>query len=55
MKRGQQERRERALARWEAQLASGVKTKSRSFDKIPMTEQDIKRVQKQIDILKTKV
>lgn len=50
----QQSRRRRALAQLEAQLKSGVKTEKKSFDKkIPLTDKDISRIKKEIEILKS--
>lgn len=46
-------RQARALAMLEAQLKSGVKTEKKTRDvKIPLTESDIKRIKKEIEILK---
>lgn len=48
-----QVRRQGALQRLEAQLASGVKTKKGTRDeKIPLTDKDIKRINKEIERLK---
>lgn len=47
-----QVRRQGALARLQAQLQSGVKTAKGSRDKkIPLTDQDVKRIEKEIGIL----
>jgi hypothetical protein len=46
-------RQARALVMLEAQLKSGVKTEKKTRDvKIPLTESDIKRIKKEIEILK---
>jgi hypothetical protein len=46
-------RQARALDMLEAQLKSGVKTEKKTRDvKIPLTESDIKRIKKEIEILK---
>jgi len=49
------DRRKGALQRLEAQLASGVKTEKKSNKKVPLTESDKNRIQKEMDILKKKV
>lgn len=47
-------RQARALGMLEAQLKSGVKTEKKTKDvKIPLTESDIRRITKEIEILKT--
>lgn len=46
-------RRKNALIRLEQQLKSGVKTVK--FEKQPLTESDIKRINKEIQILKSKI
>ncbi len=49
-------RQARALSMLEQQLKSGMKTQKKTSDvKIPLTENDIKRLKKEIEILKTKV
>lgn len=49
----QRSRKSRALDMLEAQLKSGVKTEKGTRDnKIPLTESDIKRINKEIEILK---
>jgi len=48
-------RREGALKRLEVQLKSGQKTAKKSFDKIPLTDSDKKRIKNQITILKDKI
>ena len=45
--------RKNALIRLEQQLKSGVKTVK--FEKQPLTESDIKRINKEIQILKSKI
>lgn len=48
-------RQQGALNRLEAQIKSGVKTKKGTRDeKIPLTDKDIKRIEKEIQILKSK-
>ena len=52
----QQSRRRRALAMLEQQLKSGVKTEKKTFDKkVPLTEKDVKRLNKEINILKDRL
>jgi hypothetical protein len=47
-------RQARALSMLEAQLKSGVKTEKKTKDvKIPLTEHDIKRINREIETLKT--
>lgn len=46
------QRRKNALARLEAQLISGVKTEKKSSKKVPLTDSDKKRIEKEISILK---
>lgn len=47
---------EGALKRLEAQLASGVKTKKGTHDeKVPLTDKDIKRINKEIKKLEIKL
>jgi hypothetical protein len=49
-------RQSRVLVMLEKQLKSGVKTQKGTYDvKIPLTESDIKRINKEIDILTKKV
>lgn len=49
-------RQQRALAMLEIQLKSGVKTQKKTMDvKIPLTESDKKRIQKEIDLLKSRL
>ena len=49
-------RQQRVLALLEKQLKNGVKTQKGTYDvKIPLTDSDVKRINKEIDILKTKV
>ena len=47
-----QKRRESALTRLEAQLLSGVKTQKKTNVKVPLVENDKKRIQKEIKSLK---
>lgn len=48
-------RQARALSMLEKQLASGVKTQKKTTDvKIPLTDSDKKRINKEIEILKGK-
>ena len=50
------EKRRDALVRLEKQLKSGVKTAKGTFDKKePLTEKDVKRIKKNIEILKERV
>ena len=59
----QLERRKSALARLENQLKSGTKTEKVSMltlvttgaNQVPLTEEDVKRIQKEISILKQRV
>lgn len=49
-------RQQRALGMLEIQLKSGVKTQKKTMDvKVPLTESDKKRIQKEIDLLKSKL
>ena len=49
-------RQSRALSMLEYQLKSGVKTQKKTRDvKVPLTDSDVKRINKEIDNLKTKV
>lgn len=48
-------RQSNVLKMLEKQLKSGVKTKKKTTDvKIPLTDSDIKRINKEIEILKTR-
>lgn len=48
-------RQSRALDKLEKQLKSGVKTKKKTTDvKIPLTDSDVKRINKEIEILKSR-
>lgn len=48
-------RQARALAMLETQLKSGVKTQKKTLDvKVPLTENDVKRIKKEIAILAAK-
>ena len=52
----QKSRQARALAQFEAQLKSGVKTQKGTSDvKVALTDADRQRINNQIDILKAKV
>ena len=46
------DRQSRALSRLESQLASGNKTAKKSTKKVPLTDADKKRIEKEIGILK---
>lgn len=48
-------RREGALERLEKQLKTNQKTAKKSFDLIPLTDSDKKRIKNQITILKDKI
>ena len=49
-------RQSRALAMLEAQLKSGVKTEKKTKDvKIPLTESDRRRIEKEMEILKSRL
>jgi NAD(P)H-dependent FMN reductase len=49
-------RQSRALDMLEAQLKSGVKTEKKTYDvKLPLTDSDRRRIEKEIDILKSKL
>ena len=49
-------RQSRALDMLEAQLKSGVKTEKKTTDvKIPLTESDRRRIEKEIELLKSKL
>jgi hypothetical protein len=51
----QKSRQSRALAQFEAQLKSGVKTQKGTSDvKVALSDADRKRINKEIDILKAK-
>lgn len=48
-------RQSRVLEMLEKQLKSGVKTKKKTTDvKVPLTDADIKRINKEIEILKSR-
>lgn len=52
----QKSRKSRVLEMREKQLKNGVKTQKHTTDvKIPLTDNDIKRINKEVDILKTRV
>jgi NAD(P)H-dependent FMN reductase len=49
-------RQQRVMAMLEIQLKNGVKTQKKTMDvKVPLTESDKKRIQKEIDLLKSKL
>lgn len=51
-------RRENVIRRLEAQLKSGVKQARGTvltLDKIPLTESDVKRIKKELEVLKSRV
>jgi hypothetical protein len=49
-------RQKNVLEMLEKQLKSGVKTQKKTTDvKVPLTDADIKRINKEIEILKTRV
>jgi NAD(P)H-dependent FMN reductase len=49
-------RQARVLSMLEAQLKSGVKTEKGTYDvKLPLTDSDRRRIEKEIDILKSKL
>jgi hypothetical protein len=49
------ERRKGALARLEAQLTSGVKPSKKTNKKVPLSKHDVKRIEKEISILKERL
>ena len=46
------DRQARVISRLEAQLVSGDKTAKKSTKKVPLTEADKKRIEKELNILK---
>ena len=49
-------RQSRALDMLEAQLKSGVKTEKKTIDvKVPLTDSDRRRIEKEIEVLKSKL
>lgn len=49
-------RQSRALDMLEAQLKSGVKTEKKTKDvKVPLTDSDRRRIEKEMEVLKTKL
>jgi hypothetical protein len=44
-----------AMKRLQEQLASGMKTEKKGFNKIPLTDKDVKRINKEMEILKKKL
>jgi len=55
MKKWKSSRQNEALKRLRVQLTSGEKTEKKSSNKIPLTEDDKKRIRKEIKILEEKV
>jgi hypothetical protein len=55
MKKWKASRQTSALKRLRDQLTSGEKTQKKSFNKTPLTEDDQKRIRKEIKILEGKV
>ena len=52
----QKQRMQTALEVLQNQLKSGVKTEKKTFDKkVPLTEKDVKRIEKEIQNLKNKL
>ena len=48
-------RQSRAMEMLEKQLKSGVKTQKKTTDvKVPLTDSDVKRINKEIEVLKTR-
>lgn len=45
------DRQQRALERLQKQLKSGTKTQAKTNKKVPLSETDIKRIEKEIGIL----
>jgi len=54
MKHGQEDRRKGALKRLHTQLSAGTKTAKKSTEKIPLTDGDKKRIESEIETLKTR-
>jgi hypothetical protein len=49
-------RQQRSLGMLEIQLKNGIKTQKKTMDvKVPLTESDKKRIQKEIDLLKSRL
>lgn len=49
-------RQSRVITMLEKQLKSGVKTQKKTTDvKVPLTDSDIKRINKELDVLKTRL
>jgi hypothetical protein len=48
-------RQQRVLDMLNIQLKNGVKTQKKTMDVIPLTESDKKRIQKEIDLLKSRL
>jgi hypothetical protein len=55
MTKKQRERREKALERLTLQLKSGVKTAKKSSEKVPLTDKDKTRIEKDIQVLTSKL
>ena len=52
----QRSRRSRVISTLEAQLKLGTKTlKTTMYTKVPLIEKDVKRIKKEIEILKSKI
>jgi len=52
----QKQRKQRALEMLQAQLNSGVKTEKKTFDKkVPLTDKDKSRIEREIQNLKNKI
>jgi len=52
----QKSRKENVIKRLESQLQSGNKTEKKSVDtKVSLTDSDIKRIKKELDVLKSRI
>ena len=52
----QKARKENVIKRLESQLQSGNKTEKKSVDtKVSLTDSDIKRIKKELDVLKSRI
>jgi len=52
----QKSRKSRVLEILEKQLGNGTKTQKKTMDvKVPLTESDIKRIKKEIEVLKSRI
>ena len=49
------DRKEKALDRLKQQLVDGTKTEKKSTNKVPLLDQDKKRIDKEIEILQKKI